>query len=69
MRVRRTGTGVFRIQAHTEWNARYHILRHIMYADLDYDEGFSMMKKLWKRASAMPGTGKKYRSAAEWPFT
>ena len=68
VRVRRVGMRVLRIQAHTEWNARYHMLRHIMYADLDYEEGLSMMRTMWKRASAPPGSGIRYRRSPSWPF-
>lgn len=67
VRVRRRGKGHFRIQAHTEWNARYHLFRHILYLDLDYEEGFQMMRRLWRRASAPPGSGIKYRRPPDWP--
>jgi hypothetical protein len=68
VRVRRISKGLFKVQAHTEWNARYHLFRHILYADLDYEEGLQMVKKLWKRASAPPGSGIKYRRPPDWPF-
>lgn len=63
VRVRRISKGYFKIQAHTEWNARYYLFRHIMYADLDYEEGYEMFIKMWRRASAPPGSGIIYRTA------
>ena len=68
IRVRRLGKGHFSLQAHTEWNARYHMLRHIMYADLDYEEGIHMLRMMWTRASAPPGSGIRYRRSPSWPF-
>ena len=67
VRVRRRGKGLFKVQAHTEWNARYHLFRHILYQDIDYEEGLEMVRKRWKRASSPPGSGIRFRRPPGWP--
>jgi hypothetical protein len=40
----------YMLKAHTEWHGVTHPFLHMMYANLDYEKGYRMLKKLLEKA-------------------
>lgn len=47
IRIKFIAGGKYEIKGHVEWHGVPHPFRHMMYADLDYDLGYNILKELW----------------------
>lgn len=64
IRVKFISGGKYELKGHVEWHGVSHPIRHMMYADLDYDLGYKILKKLWNaKAEDLHEIRKKYLMA------
>lgn len=47
IRVKYRSGAKYELKGHVEWHGVAHPVRHMMYADLDYDLGHEIVKALW----------------------
>ncbi|UCH87922.1 MAG: hypothetical protein JSV49_06535 [Thermoplasmata archaeon] len=57
-----SGAARYELKGHVEWHGVPHPIKHMMYADLDYDLGFKITKELWNAGEKkIEGIKKKYQ--------
>ncbi len=50
IRVYGLGDGRYSLKAHAEWDGLVRPIQHMMYAGLDYEKGYRILKRLWEHS-------------------
>ena len=50
IRVYKHPDGRYSLKAHAEWDGLVRPIMHIMYAGLDYEKGYKILKRLWQHS-------------------